>query len=130
MLSLRRFAPRAVVTLALVAVAVVPMAPATAATSLDARMRSTTAFPQVHGMAEYYGGSGEFEMVIHHAQTISGKRVTVRVDGDLVGRARVRSTGTVFLDRHHGVPTMNSGDVIRVRAPGGTLVSKGTLRVD
>ena len=130
MLSLRRFTPHAVVALSLVAVAVAPVDAATAATSLDARMRSTAAFPQVHGMAEYYGGSGEFEMVIHHAQKISGKKVTVRVDGAFVGRARVRSNGSVFLDRHHGVPKMHPGDVVRVRAPGGTLVSKGTLRVD
>jgi hypothetical protein len=102
---------------------------ASAAASLDAHMRATAAFPRVHGLAESYRGGGDFELVIYHAQRIAGKRVAVRVHGLLVGRARVHADGTAYLDRHHGLPTMRAGDIVRVRAPSGTLVSVGTLHL-
>ena len=130
MRSQGRLALGAVGALAVVAAVVPTAAPAAAATSLDARMRASAAFPRVHGLAEYYVGSGDFEMVIHHVQGLAGKRVTVRVHGAFVGRALVRSNGSAWLDRHRGVPAMHAGNVVRVRAPGGSLVSRGTLRPD
>jgi hypothetical protein len=60
------------------------------------------------------------------ASGLSGKTITVRVHGDLVGRTRVHH-GDAHLYRHRGLPRMAAGDVVRVRTGSGTLVSRGRL---
>lgn len=112
----------------------VPLAaPAQAAeVDLDARMHSTAAFPNAGGFAEYESDrSGrEFEVFLSGVRSLHGKRLAVRVHGALVGRMTVGAGGRAHLDRHSGVPTMSAGDVVRVRTPGGVLVSSGQLHPD
>lgn len=115
------------------ALALPAAAPAQAANvDLEAHMRPTAAFPRVRGHAEFdqEGTFREFEISIHHARRLAGRTVKVRVHGDLVGRMRVHSDGFAHLDRHVGVPTMSTGDVVRVRTRSGRLISRGTLRPD
>lgn len=113
---------------------VVPIAvPAQAAqVDLEARMHSTVAFPHAGGYAEYESVNGvrEFDLFISGVRTLAGKRLTVRVHGDLVGRVTVGPGGRAHLDRHSGVPTMSVGNVVRVRTPAGRLVAYGVLHRD
>jgi hypothetical protein len=112
----------------------VPLAaPAQAAeVDLDAQMQSTAAFPNARGHAEYESDSSgrEFEISIAGVRALAGATVVVRVHGDLVGRMTVSSLGQAHLDRHSGVPSMQAGDVVRVRTGGGRLVTYGTLHRD
>ena len=112
----------------------VPLAaPAQAAeVDLEARMHSTAAFPRAGGFAEYESerSGREFDIFISGVPGLHGKRLTVRVHGAFVGRMRVGPGGRAHLDRHSGVPRMRVGNVVRVRTPGGRLVSSGTLHRD
>ena len=113
---------------------VIPVAaPAGAAeVDLQARMVATSAFPNARGHAEYESDHGdrEFEISIAGVRALAGKRVTVRVHGDFVGRMRVRSDGRAHLEKHSGVPAVKRGDVVRVRTSSGRLVTRGTFHVD
>jgi hypothetical protein len=112
----------------------VPLAvPAQAAEiDLEARMHSTTAFPDARGHAEFESESSanEFEISIAGVRALAGNRVIVRVHGDLVGRMTVGPLGRAHLDKHSGVPSMTAGDVVRVRTGAGRLVTYGTLHRD
>lgn len=133
------FVSRSRITGGLLAVGVasallVPLAsPAQAAeVELEARMVHTARFPSAHGRAEYDAENGHREFEIHLAglpHRLHGRLVTVRVHGALVGRMRVQSTGRAHLDRTTGV-VIDAGNVVRVRAPSGRVVSYGTLRLD
>ncbi|MFC5179360.1 hypothetical protein [Nocardioides taihuensis] len=99
---------------------------------LEARMQSTSAFPHAHGHAEYESDASgrEFEISIAGVPGLSGDRLTVRVQGDLVGRVTVNSSGRAHLDKHSGVPRMAADDVVRVRTAAERLVAHGTLHPD
>ena len=105
-----------------------PAQTASRGTHLYARMASTSAYPNGHGGAWYESGRGwrEFEINLRGIQALSGKTLTVRVHGARVGRMRVHH-GYAHLDRHRGLPTMASGNWVRVRTGTGTLVSSGRL---
>ncbi|HET8560498.1 MAG TPA: hypothetical protein VFL69_08285 [Marmoricola sp.] len=96
---------------------------------LTARMGATAAYPQARGHADYESGEGhrEFEVTLRGLASLAGRRITVRVHGDLVGRTVVRPSGWAHLERHRGVPGMAAGDVVRVRRGDGVLVSAGRL---
>ncbi|HET7067337.1 MAG TPA: hypothetical protein VFI21_07025 [Nocardioides sp.] len=112
----------------------VPMAaPVQAAeVDLETQMHSTAALPRAGGYAEYESDrSGrEFEIFISGVRSLHDKRLTVRVHGTFVGKMRVDQGGRAHMDRHSGVPKMVPGNVVRVRTPGGRLVSIGTLHRD
>jgi hypothetical protein len=112
----------------------VPLAvPAQAAEiDLEARMHSTTAFPNARGHAEFENenSGNEFEISIAGVRALAGTRVVVRVHGDVVGRMTVGTLGRAHMDKHSGVPGMTAGDVLRVRTGAGRLVTYGTLHVD
>jgi hypothetical protein len=112
----------------------VPLAaPAQAAeVDLEAHMRSTAAFPNARGHAEYESDSNgrEFEISIAGVRALAGHRLIVRMHGDFVGRMTVGSLGRAHLDRHSGVPRMAAGTVVRVRTGSGRLVTYGTLHRD
>ena len=98
---------------------------------LEARMVSTAAYPNARGHAEYEAENGarEFEIHVRGVRSLAGKLLTVRVHGDFVGRMRVGPYGRAHLERHHGVPGMAAGHVVRVRTPSGNLVTRGVLRL-
>jgi hypothetical protein len=112
----------------------VPLAvPAQAAEiDLEARMHSTTAFPNARGHAEFENenSGNEFEISIAGVRALAGTRVIVRVHGDFVGRMTVGPLGRAHMDKHSGVPSMTEGNVVRVRTGGGRLVTSGTLHRD
>lgn len=105
-----------------------PAQAAYAGTYLHARMGATSAFPHCYGGAWYEARPGwhEFEMNLHGIPGLSGKTLTVRVHGALIGHMRVHS-GYAHLDRHRGLPTLAAGNWVRVRTGSGTLVSSGQL---
>lgn len=98
---------------------------------LDARMVHTARFPSAHGSAEYESENGHREFDIHIAgvRRLRGRLLTVRVHGAFVGRMRVSANGRAHMERHTDV-VMVPGNVARVRAPSGRLVSYGTLHRD
>ncbi|MGZ4493700.1 MAG: hypothetical protein ACXVWU_03270 [Nocardioides sp.] len=108
----------------------VPMAaPAQAVeVELEARMHATAAFPHARGHAEYESDSHgrEFEISVAGVRALAGRRLIVRVHGDVVGRMTVNHDGRAHLDRH-GVPRMAAGNVVRVRTGSGRLVTYGVL---
>jgi len=115
-------------------VLLVPLAgPAQAAeVELAARMVHTARFPHAHGSAEYDAENGHREFEVHLAGLpgrLHGRLVTVRVHGTFVGRMRVSASGRAHMDRLTRV-RMQAGNVVRVRAPSGRLVSYGTLHRD
>jgi hypothetical protein len=129
----RRIAPTAIVAASSAALMLPTVAPAQAANfDLEAQMRPAAAFPHVRGQAEFdhEGTFHEFEISIHHAGGLAGRIVKVRVHGEQVGSMRVHADGFAHLDRHHGVPHMSAGDVVRVRTKAGKLVSRGVFLVD
>jgi hypothetical protein len=99
---------------------------------LEARMQSTAAFTHARGHAEYESDSSgrEFEITVAGVRGLSGHRLTVRVQGDLVGRMTVSSAGRAHLHEHSGVPGMAADDVVRVRTASDRLVTHGTLHPD
>lgn len=98
-------------------------------THLHARMSSTSTYPHCYGGVWYESHHGwrEFEITLHGISGLNGKRLTVRVHGDVVGQMLVHS-GYAHMDRHTGLPTMAAGNWVRVRTGSGTLVSAGQLR--
>jgi hypothetical protein len=112
---------------------VVVASPAQAAeVELDARMHATSAYPNARGEAEYDAERGrrEFDMSIAGVRSLAGKRLTVRVHGDFVGKMTVNRYGRAHLERHSGVPKTSVGNVVRVRTSSGKLVSYGTFYRD
>jgi hypothetical protein len=78
------------------------------------------------------GGRGhhvkkEFSLRLWDLRRLDGKRLTVKIDGDFVGKMTVSHHGTASLYRHHDVPWAHSGDKVKVRTHSGKLVSWGTL---
>jgi hypothetical protein len=113
--------------------ALVVPAPAQAVeVDLHAQMQPTAAHPQARGHAEYESESShrEFEISIAGVRALAGRRLTVRVHGDLVGRMTVGPRGRAHLERHSSVPSTRSGNVVRVRTGSGRLVTFGTFHRD
>ena len=114
------------------ATALVPVAAPAQAAGVDcyAHMNASAAYPNAHGGARYesHTDGREFEIHVGGIQKLAGERLVVRVHGDPVGRMRVSQYGRAHLYRHSGVPSMQSGDRIRVRSKSGALVTFGTLR--
>ena len=112
----------------------VPVAGPAQAVEVDlaARMHATAAFPNARGHADYESGheGREFDISIAGVRALAGRRLTVRVHGDFVGRMRVSRHGRAHLERHSGVPRMRAGNVVRVRTGTGRLVTYGTLHRD
>jgi hypothetical protein len=114
------------------ATALVPVAAPAQAAGVDcyAHMNASAAYPNAHGGARYESHTDwrEFEIHVAGIKKLAGKRLVVRAHGALVGRMRVSPYGRAHLYRHSDVPSMQSGDRIRVRTKSGTLVTSGTLR--
>ena len=101
-------------------------------TELEATLVGGAHFPRAHGSAEHEAENGHLELDVHvHGlpPRLRGTLVTIRVHGTFVGRTRVSATGHADLDRHTTVGAQ-AGDVVRVQAPSGRLVARGTFHTD
>ena len=68
----------------------------------------------------------QLEAQIENAHALAGKNVRFRVNGKLVGTARVNPMGTARVNRSGNVvPVVSAGSTIRVRTLSGNLVASG-----
>jgi hypothetical protein len=116
----------------LAAVALVAVPTAGAATNVHtATLKGSAAFPAVTGSAKFSVDNGirQLEAEIEHAKPLAGTNVRFRVDGVLVGTAKVNALGTARINKSgSAVPAVHTGSTIRVRrASNGALVASGTF---
>ena len=94
-------------------------------------LKGSAAFPAVTGKAEFSVDDGirQLEAEIENAKPLAGTNVRFRVDGALVGTAKVNSLGTARINKSGSVvPAVHTGSTIRVRrASNGALVAAGTF---
>jgi hypothetical protein len=106
-------------------------APATAATNIHrASLKGSKAFPAVTGSAKFSVDNGirQLEAEVQHAKPLAGTKVRFRVNGTVVGAARVNSVGTARIDKSgSGIPAVTKGSTIRVNRVSGALVASGTF---
>jgi hypothetical protein len=111
------------------AMALVAVPAATAATDIHrATLHGSAAFPNVNGKAKFSRDDGvrQLEAQIEDAHGLVGKRVTFRVNGQVVGTATVNPMGAARINRSGNVvPAVSAGSTIRVRKQNGTLVAAG-----
>ena len=105
---------------------------ASAATNVHtATLKGSAAFPAVTGKAKFSVDNGirQLEAQIEDANALAGTNVRFRVDGALVGTAKVNSLGTARINKSGSVvPAVHTGSTIRVRrASNGALVASGTF---
>ena len=114
---------------ALTALALVAVAPASAATDVHtATLAGSASYPAADGKAKYGVDDGvrELEAQIEDAKALAGKRVRVIVNGKLVGAATVDGFGTARLRRSGSVvPAVSAGSAVRIRTTTGVLVASG-----
>lgn len=88
-------------------------------------------YPRAHGNSEYEleGSRREAEVTVTGIRGLAGKRVTVNVNGQKLGRILVSSRGRAHREwsTAHGqsVPRAGTGSPVRVRTAGGTLIVSG-----
>ena len=116
----------------LAAAALVGVPTAGAATNVHtATLKGSAAFPAVTGSAKFSVDNGvrQLEAEIQHAKPLAGTNVRFRVDGVLVGTAKVSALGTARINKSGSVvPAVHTGSTIRVRrASNGALVASGTF---
>jgi len=116
----------------LAAAALIAVPTATAATNVHtATLKGSAAFPAVTGKAKFSVDNGirQLEAQIEDANALTGTNVRFRVDGALVGTAKVNSLGTARINKSGSVvPAVHTGSTIRVRrASNGALVASGTF---
>jgi len=113
----------------LAAIALIPVPTATAATDVHrATLHGSASFPGVNGNAKFQRDDGvrQLEAQIEDAHALAGKMVRFRIDGKLVGTAKVNAMGTARINRSGSVvPVVTTGSTIRVRTLNGTLVASG-----
>ncbi len=119
----------------LVALAALVIAPPSEAKSTAvikrAALSGSSTYPGVNGEAKWKAKDGdrELEVQIEDARRLAGKRLAVRIDGKLVGYMTVNSLGRARLAKStelgQRVPVSVTGDAVRIRTAGGTLVASG-----
>ena len=114
----------------LAAAALVAVPTAGAATNVHtATLKGSASFPAVTGKAKFSVDNGirQLEAQIENAKRLAGTNVRFRVDGVLVGTAKVSSLGTARINKSGSVvPAVHTGSTIRVRrASNGALVASG-----
>jgi hypothetical protein len=96
-----------------------------------AALSGTTAFSTVNGEAKWKAKEGEreLEVQIEDAKKLTGKKLTVRIGGKVVGHMRVNPLGRARLDKStqagQSVPTSVSGKRVKISTQGGSLVATG-----
>jgi hypothetical protein len=108
-----------------------PVDAKSAATIKRAALSGSSTFSAVNGEAKWKakGGERELEIQIEDAKALSGKRLTVRIGGRLVGHMKVSALGRARLvkstEAGQSVPTSVTGKAVRVTTGGGTPVASG-----
>ena len=114
----------------LAAAALVAVPTASAATNVHtATLKGSAAFPAVTGKAKFRSttASGSSKPRSRTQSASPVRTVRFRVDGVLVGTAKVSSLGTARINKSGSVvPAVHTGSTIRVRrASNGALVASG-----
>jgi hypothetical protein len=101
MSSTRRFSMRMKVAVGAIAAALL-IVPATAAPAAQAAtvnwqiaLTPSAAYPAARGSAQYQaqGAQRQFQAEVEHIKSLAGSKVTVKVDGSVVGRPTVSALG-------------------------------------
>lgn len=95
------------------------------------RLNPRTAFRRATGSAQYQSQPGqcELQLEVERVRSLVGKRVTISVDGAVIGVAKVSPRG--IAEFHHNtelgqsVPTIVHGSTVTVRTSRGALVASG-----
>ncbi len=106
---------------------------AAAPTTVDWQVRLTSgkAFRRATGSAQYQSqpGQREFQLEVERLRSLVGKRLTISVNGIVIGRAKVSGRG---IAEWHGntelgqsVPVIAHGATVTVWTSNGTLVAAG-----
>jgi len=108
---------------------------ATTTVTAKVTLKGSSAYPTVRGEAKWKSKASEreLEVQIQGAKKLKGKKLTVRIDGKIVGYMNVTSLGTARLYRNTTrgarVPTVVINKLCTVRTASGTLVASGRLRL-
>jgi hypothetical protein len=129
MTSSRRFSGLLVV--ALLALAVVPMA--LAAGSSQIALRASNAYRAAIGAAQYQSqpGQRELQVEVDHIRSLAGQYVSVYVGGSKIGSAHVNSRGVAELVRNselaQHVAQVRAGTSVTVQTSGAVTIVYGTF---
>ena len=91
------------------------------------------AYPRATGSAQYQTqpGQREFQAEVDHIRSLAGSRVTVKVNGGVVGRPKVSALGHAQLTRNtelgQAVPRIVHGSKVVIRTAGGVRIVSGTF---
>jgi hypothetical protein len=116
---------------ALLALAVVPMALATG--SSQVALRASKAYRAATGTAQYQSqpGQRELQIEIDHIRSLAGQYVNVYVGGTKIGSARVSSLGVAELARNselaQHVPQVRAGTSVTVQTSGAVTIVSGAF---
>jgi hypothetical protein len=108
-------------------------APASAKVNWQIALTHSTAYPRATGSAQYQTqpGQREFQAEVDHIKSLAGSRVTVKVNGGVVGRPKVSALGHAQLTRNtergQAVPRIVHGSKVVIRTGGGVRIVSGTF---
>lgn len=112
--------------------------PMTAAGDIEyrANLTGSAAYPTVTGKVEYEverDGGREFEVDVWGATTLSGKKVTIHLDGKQIGRMTInrRGHGEFSIDNGRGrnVPVLTTSSIVELRFAGAVVAGSGPVSV-
>ena len=116
----------------LAALLVAPPARAASATAIKkAELVGSNANPGVSGEAKWKARAGqrELEVELEGAQSLAGKRLTVRIGGKVVGHLTVNALGRARFEKHtekgQKVPASVAGKAVQVSTSAGARVASG-----